>query len=312
MSDRTHVGNTWGLTAAVALAVVCASVLSGCSVRRMAVNSVGNALAEGGATWSSDDDPELIRDAMPFALKTTESLLAESPRHKGLLLSAVSGFTQYAYAFVQNEADYIEDSDLATAIAMRRRARRLYRRAQAYGIRGLEVDHPGLGAALVADPVGALAPVTRDEVPLLYWTAAAWGSEISLAKDDPDLAVELPLAAALIDRARELDPSWGLGAIWDFTISYESRPAAAGGSVDRALAAFDEAMRLADGRRVSPLVSLAENVAVATQDRAMFTSLLERALAVDADTTGDQRLANLIAQKRARWLLEHADDLFIE
>jgi predicted anti-sigma-YlaC factor YlaD len=195
---------------------------------------------------------------------------------------------------------------------MRHRARRLYRRARGYGMRGLEVEHPGLGAALAADPVAALAPMTRDEVPLLYWTAAAWGSEISLAKDDPELAVGLPLAAALMERARELDPSWGLGAIWDFFISYEGRPAAAGGSVEKARAAFDEAMRLARGRRVAPLVSLAEGVAVATQDRTEFTSLLQRALAVDADTTGDQRLGNLIAQKRARWLLAHADDLFIE
>jgi len=298
------------LTALLAASSVAA--VAGCSLRHMAVNSLGDALAEGGATWSSDDDPELIRDAMPFALKTTESLLAESPDHTGLLLSAASGFTQYAYAFVQCEADYVEDSDLAAAIAMRARARRLYRRARGYGMRGLEVGHPGLGDALEADPAAALAPVTRDEVPLLYWTAAAWGAEISLAKDDPRLAVELPFAAALMDRARELDPGWNLGAIWDFYISYESRPAAAGGSVEKARAAFDEAMRLARGRRVSPLVSLAENVDVAIQDRAEFTDLLERALAVDAEATGDQRLANLIAQKRARWLLAHADALFIE
>ena len=34
-----------------------------CSVRKVAVNSLGDALAKGGATWSSDDDPELVRDA---------------------------------------------------------------------------------------------------------------------------------------------------------------------------------------------------------------------------------------------------------
>ena len=123
------------------------------------MNAAGNALASGGAGWASDDDPELVREALPFALKTMESLLAESPRHKGLLLGASSGFTQYAYAFVQSEADYLEASDLATATAMRRRALKLYLRARGYGLRGLEVDHPGLGQRLTRDPAGAVAEV---------------------------------------------------------------------------------------------------------------------------------------------------------
>src|SRR5882762_1488437 len=77
----------------------------GCSVKRMAVNKVGDALAGGGTTFSSDDDPELIKSAVPFSLKLMESLLAESPRHRGLLLAACSGFTQYSFAFVNQEAD---------------------------------------------------------------------------------------------------------------------------------------------------------------------------------------------------------------
>ena len=59
---------------------------SGCSFRRMAVNQVGDALAGSGATFASDDDPELIKAAVPFGLKLMESLLSESPRHEGLLL----------------------------------------------------------------------------------------------------------------------------------------------------------------------------------------------------------------------------------
>ena len=88
------------------------SVLPACSVKRIAVNKLGNALASGGTTFTSDEDPELVRDALPFSLKLIESLLAESPRHRGLLLAAASGFTPYAYAFVQEEADEIQDSDL--------------------------------------------------------------------------------------------------------------------------------------------------------------------------------------------------------
>src|SRR5512136_2248971 len=84
---------------------------SGCSVRRMAVNRVGDALAGGGTTFASDDDPELVKAAVPFSLKLMESLLAESPRHEGLLLACTRGFTQYGYGFVQQDADELEEHD---------------------------------------------------------------------------------------------------------------------------------------------------------------------------------------------------------
>jgi predicted anti-sigma-YlaC factor YlaD len=51
---------------------------------------------------------------------------------------------------------------------------------------------------------------------------------------------------------------------------------------------------------------------VERQDRAEFENLLKRALAVDPNAAPDMRLANLIAQRRARWLLSHADELFFE
>ena len=70
----------------LALALV-ALLSTGCSIKRMAVNQVGNALAGGGTTFSSDDDPELVKAAVPFSLKLMESLLAESPRHRGLLFA---------------------------------------------------------------------------------------------------------------------------------------------------------------------------------------------------------------------------------
>ncbi len=125
---------------------------AGCSVRRYAINKLGDALADTGTTFASDDDPELIRGALPFSLKLIESLLAESPRHQGLLLAAASGFTQYSYAFVQQEADEMEAQDLREAERLRTRARRLYLRARNYGIRGLEHRHRDFGSALRQNP----------------------------------------------------------------------------------------------------------------------------------------------------------------
>ena len=241
-----------------------------------------------------------------------ESLLAENPRHPGLLAAAASGFTQFAYAFVQEEADEVEPLDLAAAEAMRTRARRLYLRAQRYGLRGLEAKHPGFGTALPANPKATLRATTKSDVPLLYWTAAAWAAAISLSKDNPEIVGQIPIMEALIDRALELDESFGDGSIHSFLITYEmSRQGVPGDPVARARRHFDRAMALSKGNDASPLVALAEAVTIQKQDVKEFESLLNRALAINPDASPADRLVNLVMQRRARWLLSRKADLFL-
>jgi hypothetical protein len=149
-------------------------------------------------------------------------------------------------------------------------------------------------------------------VPFLYWTAAAWGAAIGISKDDPALVSDQLLVEALIDRALVLDESFGQGAVHGFLITYEmSRQGQTGDPTVRARRHFERAMELGQGKLASPLVSLAESVCVQRQQRAEFESLLQRALAINADEAPAWRLQNLVAQRRARWLLEHADDLFL-
>lgn len=297
------------------LALISALLLAlpGCSIRQLAINSLGNALAEAGDTYSSDEDPELVAGAIPFGLKTIESLLAEAPRHEGLLYAAASGFTQYSFAFVEQKADFLEDEDWDESVHQRDRAKKLYIRARDYGLRGLEVEFDDFTARLRRDPQEVLAEARVEHVPLLYWTAAAWASAAALSVDDSDLSADQFLFEAMMRRALELDEDWEYGAIHDFFLAYEGgRPAAAGGSVEEARQHFERAMTLSRGLRAFPLVSLAETVSVAEQDREEFEELLQQALAIDVDALPAVRLANLVAQKRARWLLGRTELLFIE
>jgi len=56
------------------------------------------------------------------------------------------------------------EADLARATHLRERAKGLYRRALGYGMRGLEVDHPGLRKSLDADDRAALAGAPKSRV----------------------------------------------------------------------------------------------------------------------------------------------------
>jgi predicted anti-sigma-YlaC factor YlaD len=296
----------------ILLIVFSLSLLPGCSVRKIAVKKLGDALAESGTTFASDNDPELVKGALPFSLKLIESLLAESPRHRGLLFAASSGFTQYAYAFVKEEADETEPQNFALATEMRARARNLFLRARDYGLRGLETTHPNFGALLSKDPQTAVRAAKTADVPLLYWTAASWGLAITLSKNEPALISDQPIVEALIDRALELNEGFDQGAIHSFLISYEpARQGAEGDPLERARKHFDRAMQLSGGFQAGPLVSLAESVSIAKRDRQEFQSLLDRAIAVDVNAKPEYRLSNLVMQRRARWLLSRIDDLFL-
>ena len=292
----------------LALIIACGT---GC-VRRFAINKLGDALAQSGAVYASDNDPELIQYAAPFSLKLIESLVAESPRHSGLLLAGSRGFTQYAYAFIQQDADEIEEQDFERASSLRARARILYLRARDYGLRGLEVRHKGFRKAIEGSP-SAVSMTSKADLALLYWTAASWGAAIAVSKDKPELVADQPIVEAMIDRALELDDTFESGAIHGFLIGYEpSRINGSGDPLERSRKHFDRAVALSEGKLASPLVSLAETVSIQNQDRQEFESLLRRALAINPDAKLEWRLENLVMQRRARWLLSRVDQLILQ
>jgi predicted anti-sigma-YlaC factor YlaD len=295
------------------LLVVLAVALSGCSVRKIAINKLSDSLANSGTTFASDNDPEFVGQAIPFSLKLIEGLLAESPKHRGLLYAAASGFTQYSYVYVQQPSDELESEDVTRSGDLSVRARNLYLRARDYGLRGLDTKHRGFAEALRANPKSAVRVAKPEDVPLLYWTAVSWGAAISLSKDHPDLIAEQPQVEALIDRAYELNPGYEHGVLDQFLISYESaRQGAPSDFAVRSKAHFDRAVTLTNGQLASPFVTYAETVSVQKQNRAEFESLLKQALAVDPDSRPEWRLSNIIMQRRARWLLSREDALFLE
>lgn len=292
------------------LAALLAAGTSCTSLKKAAVNKAADAFASAGTTFSGDDDPEFVKSAIPFSLKMMESLLEQTPKHKGLLLASASYFTQYGYAFIQQEADELEEKDLAAANEKRDRATRMFKRSWNYGMRGLELNHPGFEKALRSNPRAAARQLSKDDVALAYWTAAAGG--LRIRPDRPETVADQLLVEALIDRALELNEAFENGAIHGFLIKYEAnRQGLKGDSTLRSRQHFKRAVELSKGADASPYVSFAEAVAVPKQDAKEFESLLQKALAIDADAHPAMRLSNLVMQRRARWLLAHKDDLIL-
>lgn len=299
----------------LAIALVLAS--SGCSLRTIALRNVADALSASGEVFARDDDPELIRESVPIVIKTMEDILEGVPTHKQLLLALARTLTQYGAAFVVDEADRLEEKDVRQARLVYARARRLFLRGRDYGARGLDRAVPGLERALRAgsraETALLLKKVKKPDVALLFWTGAAWASAVAAAKNDLALVGQLPLVELLMRRALELEEGFDEGALHEFFIAYASAQAgSADGGPRAAKSHLDRALVLSHNKRLSVLVTYAESVCVASQDKAEFERLLGRVLAFDPDSDPDHRLANILAQRRARWLLSRTSELFAD
>ncbi len=300
----------WRGFAALAL-VGLALVANGCSIKKMAVNSMAGTFAGSAEVFATDDDPELVRDALPFALKTMETLLVDVPENRTLLLAACSGFTSYANAFVQSEADLIEDEDWVRAEELRARALKLYLRGRDYGMRALDLDYKHFSDSLAVNPEGAVTRVKVEHIDFLYWTAAAWGSAIGLGMDRADLLADAPIPTAMLTHCLVLDETYDAGALHEVMIILKALPEEMGGDLEAARRHFARAVELSKGEKAGTFVTMAQSVSIQTQNKPEFVGLLERALKVDVDEAPQYRLVNILAQRKATYLLEHADDYIL-
>jgi hypothetical protein len=292
---------------AATLACLC---LPACSVRSMGLNRMASALAETAGGYGTDNDPEFVRLAAPSTLKMVEMLLEQQPRHAPLLLTACSGFTQYAYAFLQVDAELTPAQERSRAEELRVRARAMYVRAREYCWRALEQRHPEIRSALIKAPQAFAPALEAADVPAMYWLAASWGGELSLAGNQLLRLGELVVIRVLLARALALDDRWQEGAIHEAMIALDGMNPLLGGSAARARQHFDRAVELSGGHSAFAYVTLASTVSVSARDRPEFERLLNAALAIDVNAKPAMRLANLIAQRRARALLSQAPLLF--
>ena len=285
--------------------------LTGCSVKQMALNAVADSLSgDTGGTFTTDPDLQFIGEALPFGLKLMEGINDGTPRHVGMKLTLASGFTQYGVVFVEWPAEQLKYDNYEESRRQYKRAKAFYLRANNYALDGLDLTHADFRSRIYGDTDAVLAEMTADDVPLLFWTAASWLAAASTDLEDPEMIGIFPLASKVMMRAYALDPTWSDGMIPSTLISLEPNMPGPGGA-ERAQARFEEALTLNGGTSAGVYVSLANAVAKPAQDRERYIELLNKALAIDLEAHPDERLSNDYAQQRARFLLDHIDDMFL-
>jgi len=302
--------------AAAGIGLVALLSLGSCSLEKLAMKKVAGMLSGSSSTdvFSSDNDPDLVGDALPFAIKLYESLLGSIPEHAGLRLRTGSLYIMYANAFVQTPADMTPRRELETKEFLLARAKNLYLRGRDILFVGLEKKNPLISSQLKERKYKeAMAPFRKEDVSLLYWTAVGWVAAFSVNPFDMTLGQTLPQTAAMMVRVAELDPSFNQGALHVFYVSYYgSLPGYMGGDASKAREHFAKAQRIPGTKDTSALMALATTVSVKEQNAAEFKKLLGQVLEFDPDKSPENRLVNILNQRKARWFLAHIDDFFIE
>jgi len=278
------------------------ALLAGCSVQHQILNRAGDLLSK--ETVSSDDDLELLMHASAYQLKLSESLLQEIPEHLKLAESVARGYTQYAFVFLMDEADRIESESIQKASSLRARAAKMLIRAKSLGLKSLSLHYPDLKDHLQGKLEKQAPQIAKQDAGLVYWSMTAWAGAISLSKDSPDVVADLPEVLRLGALVWQANPQFDQGALASMMGTLElARP---GGKPEEAEKYFNLGIQWR-GTQVAPLISKAENWAVATQNKEAFTQLLNQAIEL-ARQHND--LTNTVMRRRAQWLLDSTDNLF--
>ena len=268
------------------------------------VNSLGDSMGSSDSlVFTGEEDPELIRDSLPFSIKLMETLIEESPDNPKLRLALVKMLTLYANQWLDFEAKRIEEDDYDKSEHLLKRANRLYLRAKNQGQLALDMV-PHFDA-------NDLSGMRKKDAPYLTWTALAWMAWMSTS-DHLEDSIDLDRAIGYVDKAIELDPELEDGLLMEVKIQLNERNLTPSGVVNpQTQNLFSQLTSLTNEKKCSPYLTWATGVSVKKQDKQEFTKMLDKAMSVPDTEVKSYTLSNALCKEKVIWYRGQIDDLFL-
>jgi hypothetical protein len=276
-------------------------VLYGCSVQKVAIKYASGVFDSGVKAIFSETDYEIAKTSIPANLKLLEAVYNVDSTNEKTVVFLLQGYTGYAMGFV-------EDEDPS-------RAKLIYKRAFEYGLNFIKSKSKKFSSALNGE-FPEFEKVLRSEfskkdVPVIFWTAMAWGSYVNLSRDDPDAVSQIPKIEAMVKRAIELDENYFYGSGHMFLgVLLSARPKILGGDPEKGKEHFEKCIEISNRKYLLPYVFYARYYAVQVQDRELFEKLLTYVVDSPVDILKGGELLNVIAKKKAEKFKSMVDEFF--
>ncbi|MGL4987300.1 MAG: TRAP transporter TatT component family protein [Treponemataceae bacterium] len=303
--------------------VSCASVANNISTALSGANQKGiiqkkkQTATDPMIALTGETDTILMGDFFPVALKMYEIMQAQNPKHQGLAIMTGSLYVMYANAFVQHNAEMLNISQFSLKHKEIERAKMHYLRGRALILSALDLRYKDFSSIIFAGDeeqfAQLLSQLKKNDVDSLYWLSASWLGAFSLNPLDPEMTKTVKHVAQLLEKAAYLDPDYNDGAIWDILTSFlASAPQELGGDKEKAVFAYQEALRVSKGKTVGPYITYATAFSIPENDSKGFDEAIDKALSINPDDNPSTRFATTIAQKKAQWLKDNKDDFIID
>lgn len=277
------------------LLVMAIVPLAGCV---SVVSNLTSGFTEGlGKAILDNPDLQMVQDGAPAYLLLMDGLLAQNPDNASLLLQSSRLKSAYTAAFV---------SDPERAVLLAGQAFRDAERAVCVSLK----NACGLRNRDYAEYETWLAQRKANEVDLLYQLGGSWAGWIQANSDDFAAIAELGRVKALMLRIAEIDETYDHGGPHLYLGVFETLlPPAMGGRPEVGRRHFETAIEISHGEFLMTKVMFADQYARLVFDRALHDELLNEVVAADPAGPG-LTLINTVAQRRAKQLLDSADDYF--
>ncbi|UTC67496.1 MULTISPECIES: TRAP transporter TatT component family protein [unclassified Treponema] len=313
------------------LVVLLGLIFSSCSIKKMAYNSVANAMAplpekkinikpdpdspNPITALTEEDDIELVGEVFPIILKLYEGMHIANPSHRGLAIMTGELYIMYANAFIEGPANYLSDDEYDKKDKAFNRAKKFYKRGYTKILYALETAYPGFTEAVKSDNPEKINSALKNcqiyDAEALHWAGSGILAAFSLDPLDIQSLQAVQGARAMLEKVCSLDPKYSEGSTWEIlTKFYASAPDNLGGDIEKAHKAYQKAFELSGGKNPSVYVTYALSFCVPKQDSKGFDEAIKKALAVDPELNPDNKLVIGISQRYAAWLKENKE-LFI-
>ncbi len=275
--------------------VLCVLLLSGCSffISSATVDMTKNL----SHAILNNNDLATVEAGGPAYLLMIDSMLYRDPNNESLLRAAADIYTAYTDVFVEDKA----------------RAKKLTDKALDYALRAICVrrsDTCSLRQNNFQEFENVIAELNIKDVPDLFTLGSAWSSWIQAHRQDWNAVAEISRIESIMERVVELDEFYNDGAarLYLGVLASFLSPAL-GGKPDVGRQHFERVLDISKNKNLMVKVLYARYYARLMFDKELHDRLLREVLKAETDVPG-YALSNTLAQKKARELLNSAEDYF--